>query len=324
MRADGLATAFNVGQILPEMKMEIDHLPTKQQGELERIKTVLMEEFARSIERATKDGKRNGKILKIILFGSYARSDWVDEPENGYQSDFDLLVVVSHEDLTDIADHWYIAEDKILHDPAIGRTLNIIVHTLSEVNRALSRGEYFWVDILRDGILLYDLPNHPLATPKPLTAADAYEMAAGYFEEGLPSVDRALEMVAFQFSKDLNNVGWRKDAAFTLHQTVERAYACYLLTNTLYFPRSHNIKFLRSLAEDRESGLVAAWPRGTKLDRRRFELLKRAYVEARYSPSYDISIDDLEVLAASATNLRNIVERLCRERLDQVRSDAGL
>lgn len=306
------------------MKSEIDHLPERQQGELDRIKTVLMEEFARSIERSTKDGKRNGKILKIILFGSYARSDWVDEPENGYQSDFDLLIVVSHEDLTDIADHWYIAEDRILRDPEVGRTLNIIVHTLSDVNRALSRGEYFWVDILRDGILLYELPNHALAVPKPLTAADAYEMATGYFSEGLPAVDRALEMASFQFSKGLDNAGWRKDAAFTLHQAVERAYACYLLTNTLYFPRSHNIKFLRSLAEDREPRLVEAWPRDTKLDRRRFELLKRAYVEARYSPNYEIGADDLEALAAAATNLRDIVELLCRERLDQLRTDTGL
>lgn len=53
------------------MKSEIDHLPAKQQGELERITRILMEEFARSIERATMEWKRNGKILKIILFGSY-------------------------------------------------------------------------------------------------------------------------------------------------------------------------------------------------------------------------------------------------------------
>lgn len=323
LRADGLATASNVGQILPEMKMEIDHLPAKQQGELERIKAVLMEEFARSIERATKDGKRNGKILKIILFGSYARSDWVDEPENGYQSDFDLLVVVSHEDLTDIADHWYIAEDKILHDPAIGRTLNIIVHTLSEVNRALSRGEYFWVDILRDGILLYDLPNHALAAPKPLTAADAYEMAAGYYEKQSASAANWLKLASFA-SEQADDQDWRNKVAFNLHQAVETIYACYLLTNTLYFPRSHNIKFLRSLAEDREARLVEAWSRDSKLDRRRFELLKRAYVEARYSPNYEISAEDLEALAASASNLRIIVERLCRERLDQLRLDAGL
>ncbi|QCB57045.1 HEPN domain-containing protein [Sphingopyxis sp. PAMC25046] len=306
------------------MKSEIDHLPSKQQDELERIKLVLMEEFARSIERSTKDVKRNGKILKIILFGSYARSDWVDEPENGYQSDFDILIIVSHADLTDIADHWYLAEDKILRDPAIGRTLNIIVHTLDEVNRALGRGEYFWVDILRDGIMLYELPNHALAVPKPLTPADAYEMAAGYFEECLPAIDVQLATVDFQVGRGNDDLVWRKAAAFTLHQAVERAYACYLLTNTFYFPRSHNIKFLRSLAEDREPRLVEAWPRENKLGRRRFELLKRAYVEARYSSSYTIAADDLEALAAAATRLRDIVGQICRERVDALKSQAGL
>src|SRR3546814_15082382 len=91
--------------------------------------------------------KKNGKIQKIILFGSYGRGDWVDDPENGYQSDFDLLIIVSHANLTDIAEYWYVAEDKILRDAAIARPVNIIVHTLEEVNRGLHRGEYFWVDL---------------------------------------------------------------------------------------------------------------------------------------------------------------------------------
>src|SRR3546814_18356758 len=68
-----------------------------------------------------------------------------------------------------------------------------------------------------------------------------------------------------------------------LHQATERAYICFLLVRKLYFPKSHNIKFLCSLAEDSEPRLIAAWPRDRRLDRRRFQLLKRAYVEARYS-----------------------------------------
>lgn len=300
------------------MKSEIDHLPAKQQGELGRITQLLMEEFARSIERATMEWKRNGKILKIILFGSYARSDWVDEPDNGYQSDFDLLIIVSHEDLTDIADHWYIAEDKILRDPAIDRTVNIIVHTMQDVNQALRRGEYFWVDIIRDGIALYELPNHPLAAPQPMTATDAYAMASAYFSAHLKKIDAAIEGAEFYASKGHSN-----DAAFTLHQAVERAYGCFLLTHTFYFPRSHNIKFLRSLAEDKEQRLVAAWPRDSKVDRRRFELLKRAYVEARYSPSYEIGAGDLAALADAASRLRDIVEQLCIERIERLRREAA-
>jgi predicted nucleotidyltransferase/HEPN domain-containing protein len=305
------------------MRTGIDHLPQVQQDELARVVQILMGEFELAISRATQAWRRNGKVYKIILFGSYARSDWVDEPENGYQSDFDLLIVVSHPDLTDIADYWYVAEDKILRDPAIGRPVNIIVHSIDEVNQALKRGEYFWVDIVRDGIALYELPRHELATPMPASPRDALQMAMEYFNEWLPGVDRSLATAETQAARGSEALGWRKDAAFTLHQATERAYACFLLVRTLYFPRSHNIRFLRSLAEDNEPRLIEAWPRATKLDRRRFELLKRAYVEARYSASYEISRDDLEALTRSVRRLRDIVEAVSRERLEELRRAAG-
>lgn len=300
------------------MRVDLDHLPEQQQAELARVRETLMTEFIQAISTSTQPWKKNGKILKIILFGSYAWNDWVDEPDNGYQSDFDLLVIVSHEDLTDIAGYWYIAEDKILHDPAVQRPVNIIVYTLDEVNKALGRGEYFWVDIVRDGVVLYELPQHALTAPKPLTAADALAIATEYFELWLPSADEFYDNFKFNLERDLRN-----NAAFQLHQATERLYICFLLVRTLYFPRSHNIKFLRSLAEDKEPRLVDAWPRETRIDRRRFELLKRAYVEARYSPSYEISVDDLDALAASVRRLRDIVEQLCRERLAELRVAAG-
>ncbi|WP_448662466.1 HEPN domain-containing protein [Sphingomonas sp. CJ20] len=301
------------------MRVDLDHLPDVQQAELARVRDLLIAEFAQAIASATQPWKKNGRILKIILFGSYARDDWVDEPENGYQSDFDLLVIVNHEDLTDIAAYWYIAEDKILHDPAVRRPVNIIVHTLDEVNKALQRGEYFWVDIVRDGVVLCELPQHALAAPKPLTARDALAMAQEYFEHWYVGVGNLLAGAEFY-----QKLGDRNLAAFTLHQATERAYACFLLVRTLYFPRSHNIKFLRSLAEDKEPRLVEAWPRATRADRRRFELLKRAYVEARYSPSYEIGVEDLDALAGSVKRLSAIVEQLCAEHLEHLRSEASV
>lgn len=306
------------------MRSDIEHLPSIQQGELDRVKQLLMVEFAEATARANQPWKKNGRILKVILFGSYARDDWVDEPENGYQSDYDLLIIVSHPDLTDIADYWYVAEDKILRDTAIARPVNIIVHTLEEVNQALSRGEYFWVDIARDGIVLYELPGSALATPRPLTPADACEMAGKYLTEWLPSTDRALTTAQEQALKGADDLGWRKEAVFSLHQATERAYICFLLVRTLYFPRSHNIKFLRSLAEDSEPRLIQAWLRATRIDRRRFELLKRAYVEARYSASYKIGNEDLDALLQSARALREIVESVSRERVETLRTEAGL
>jgi uncharacterized protein len=300
------------------MRTDLDHLPPAKQRELERAVQILMAEFDKATARATQPWRRNGKIYKIILFGSYARDDWVDEPKNGYQSDFDLLIVVSHRDLTEIADYWYVAEDKILRDPSIGRPVNIIVHSIDEVNQALKRGEYFWVDIVRDGIALYELPNHVLTAPKPLTSADAYRMAQEYYGRWLPSVDAFLRGAAYAMRDgDLNK------AAFDLHQATERLYISFLLVQTLYFPRSHNIKFLRALAEAKNPRLIDAWPRATKLDRRRFELLKRAYVEARYSANYVISREDLDALIGGVRRLRDLVETVSCERLEELRTAAA-
>ena len=212
------------------MKTTLDHLPERQQQELAHVRATLLTEFEAALRKGaggTSDWRKGGKVLKIILFGSYARTDWVDEPDNGYLSDFDLLVIVSHPKLTDIADYWWEAENKILHDPSVGRIVNIIVHDLAEVNQALGRGEYFWTDIARDGVMLYELPGHPLATPKPMTPADALEMAQRYFDTKQADIEVWLDTVAHLLAQE-STLSRRKNAAFQLHQTVEAAYICFL------------------------------------------------------------------------------------------------
>jgi len=298
------------------MKVDLDHLPEKQQAELARIRTTLLTEFDSSIAGGTQTWRKHGKILKIILFGSYARNDWVDEPENGYLSDFDLLIVVSNEKLTDIAEYWYVAEDKILHDTTIGRTVNIIVHDLAEVNGAIGRGEYFWTDIVQDGVVLYELPGHPLATPKPMTAQEALAVAEQYADAKVADISDWLRLAELSLAEGAHEARWRRKAAFNLHQAVETAYIAALLVWTFYFPRSHDIKFLRALAEDVDKSLVGAWPRDTKVERRRFEALKRAYVEARYSDQYDVSEDDLSELQRAASYLSELVKVSAERRIN--------
>jgi predicted nucleotidyltransferase/HEPN domain-containing protein len=308
------------------MRSDLEHLPERQQRELQRVRDTLLAGFeaARTSGGGANSGwRRGGQILKIILFGSYARADWVDEPENGYLSDFDLLIVVNHEKLTNIADYWWNSEDEILRDPAIGRTVNLIVHDLQDVNDALRRGEYFWTDIVRDGIALYEIPGHPFQTPQPIAPADAYFTADRHFLRKIADLDLWLRDAQNHIAEEADGQHVRKRAAFELHQAVETAYACFLLVHTFYFPRSHNIKFLRSLAEALNVELVEAWPRESRFDRRRFELLKRAYVEARYSDQYDASAEDLGWLMARAQHLRDRVADLCKARVEDLRVKAA-
>src|SRR3954454_12986679 len=143
------------------MRTDVDHLPPAKQRELERVVQILFEEFEEARVLSTQDWKKKGRILKVILYGSYARGGWVDEPHTakGYQSDFDLLIIVNHQKPTDRVEFWSSAEDRLNRELAITKTLrtpvNFIVHSLHEVNDGLSQGRYFFMDVARDGIALY-------------------------------------------------------------------------------------------------------------------------------------------------------------------------
>ena len=88
------------------MRTGLDHLPPQKVRELERVVQIIFEEFQNALALATHQWKKKGRIEKIILYGSYARGGWVDEPHTakGYQSDFDLLIIVNHKRLSDRVD----------------------------------------------------------------------------------------------------------------------------------------------------------------------------------------------------------------------------
>ena len=71
------------------MRTDLDHLPAVKQREIERVKAIIFEEFEDALALAKHEWKKKGKIEKIILYGSYARGGWVDEPHTakGYRSD---------------------------------------------------------------------------------------------------------------------------------------------------------------------------------------------------------------------------------------------
>jgi len=167
------------------MKTDLDHLPDTKKRELARIVEILFAEFEAAIAGGTMPYKRKGAILKIILFGSYARGDWVDDPIGGYISDYDLLVVVNDDKLTDITDYWSKAEDHLLREYGISHQLtapaSFIVHSLNDVNQQLRFGRYFFTDIVRDGVVLYEREGHTFAHPETLQPAEALKEAEGYF-----------------------------------------------------------------------------------------------------------------------------------------------
>lgn len=305
------------------MRSSLDHLPPHKKRELERIVQIVFEEFDDALALATQDWKRKGRISKIILYGSYARGGWVDEPHTakGYQSDFDLLIIVNDDRLTDRAEYWAKLDDRLIRELSVTKTLrtptNFIVHSGGEVNAGLSQGRYFFMDVARDGIAIYQAVDDDLPEPQPKTPHAALEMAREYFEEWLPTASDF-----FDSAKDAIARGKSKLAAFLMHQATERYYHCALLVCSFYTPHVHNLAFLRTQAERIDVRLAGAWPRETKADRSRFEKLKEAYIKARYSKHYRISEEELAWLADQVLALSIIVETICTERIGQLEKTA--
>ena len=111
-----------------------------------------------------------------------------------------------------------------------------------------------------------------------------------------------------------------KNAVFQLHQAAERLYNTVLLTCTHYSPHSHNLEHLRRLARQLDRRLLHVWPDDTKADRRRFNLLKDAYVKARYSKHYHISPEDLVWLGERVRELSGVVQTIASERIASLQS----
>ncbi|WP_346657273.1 HEPN domain-containing protein [Rhizobium herbae] len=270
----------------------LDHLPDNKRRELARVAQILFDEFEEAQKGKLSDKKKGGRILKLILFGSYARGDWVEDSKSGYRSDYDLLIVVNYESFGEEHEAWERAEERLSQELIITRRLstpvNFIVHSYQDVNDQLTAGRPFFIDIARDGIVLYETPGFPLASPKPLAPEEARAEAQRHFDHWFPSADAFKASALFLIER-----GNYSEGVFNLHQAAERLYHCTLLVLTLYSPKLHRLDKLRSQAESVDPRLVDVWPRDTRFARRCFERLRRAYVEARYSPKYTVSAEEL-------------------------------
>ncbi|MGD8327286.1 MAG: hypothetical protein PVF65_10245 [Sphingomonadales bacterium] len=72
------------------------------------------------------------------------------------------------------------------------------------------------------------------------------------------------------------------------------------------------------MSESRSEELRDIWPEDTKHTRRCFQLLRRAYVEARYSKHYKITEEELEWLSSQLDKLGQAIKRLCESYIEEL------
>ncbi len=250
----------------------------------------------------------------LILFGSYARGDWVEDldPETllyRYQSDFDLLVITeTPRQANKIEQNNQVAQRLI---KTIHRTpISLIAEDIQFVNRRLRKSQYFYIDILREGVLLYDSGKFQLAEPIEITSKERKKLAEEDFEYWFNNAKEYLRQYNHAISDNSCNV-----AAFNLHQVTERLYGTILLVFTRYKPSTHDLEKLSQRVSSIEPRFLSIFPRSTNEEKERFKLLRKAYVDARYKPSYAITKEELNWLSERVQELQSLTEKLCREKI---------
>ncbi|MFA7183907.1 MAG: HEPN domain-containing protein [Victivallales bacterium] len=289
------------------MKKSLAHLPLYKKQELKRLKSIIL-----------------GKVPQtqlIILFGSHARGNWVDDEyvedhiTYSYKSDFDILVITEDWETARNASLWARAENEYYGIFRSQRTaLDIISHDIEYVNTGLREGHYFFSDIKKEGVLLYDSGNYKLERRRKIDPARRLEIAVDDFEQWFESANQFFETALYHVNRE-----WYKIAAFELHQATERFYSAIILTASGYRPKLHNIEKLGTTAAAHYPEFIKVFPMKTAEEARLFKLLKDAYIDACYKKDYSITKEELEYLAERVIKLRDLVEKTCKAEIEALK-----
>ncbi len=284
------------------MKKSLSRLPDHKQRELREITDVILRETAPEM---------------IILFGSYARGNWVEDrftdPEDHktyeYRSDYDICVITKTPGQARNEGLWSKVE-RLVRELWIKTPLNIIAHDIKEFNKKIEKREYFFCDIKREGVVLFDSKKFKIAKSKRLSKRERQKIAKEDFEQWFESATQFQGDSLMDLEKR-----WYKKGAFELHQATERLYSTLLLVFTQYKPRTHDLEILDHQVSTFDPRLCTVFPRFTEEERRLFNLLKKAYVDARYKKSYSITKEELAYLSGRVEKLRQLTQEVCEKRI---------
>ena len=283
------------------MKKDLDHLPEAKRKEITSIASAIRENC--------------NDLEMIILFGSYARGDYKEKEDlspnrkSGHVSDYDVLVVTRNKETVHDIGFWNELSQKCnVSKPSAHARL--VAHDIQELNIKLAEGQYFFSDIKKEGRLLYDSGNFTLAEERELNPAERQRIAQNHFEHWFIRADEAYAI--HEKSLEIGADNW---AAFHLHQAAESCFKAVLLVFTNYNPNEHLLEILSRMVVDEDQSFADIFPKETREDQDRFDLLDYAYIGARYDPRYRISKEDIQLLAASVKKLLELTEAVCKQKI---------
>lgn len=290
------------------MKKTISYLPSTNQRDLHFIVEAVLQ--------------RLKQTEMIILYGSYARNDYVKYDEKYefgkiqfYVSDYDILVVTSGisdgiagKALDNVEDMYY----KRAEDPDRQPPVQFINDDIKKLNKDLKEGRYFYNQIKKEGIILYDSGKHKLARRRKLNFEEIKQQAQEYFDEKFEAANEFLHTAQLIYKEK-----YYKRASFQLHQASENYFYSIRLVYTQQNSKQHNLSKLLNSVKKYSSEFIKVFPQDTAEEKRLFQLIKAAYVNGRYDPDFLVTKEDIDALIPKVEMLRDITKRICEEKIKE-------
>ncbi len=261
------------------------------------------------------------QIAFVILFGSFARGDWVYDRyiENGttyeYASDYDILIITktkkqaSLRNATDLENK--IEKEIVAQNLDQKHNVTLVVESLQKVNSELEKDHYFFSDIKKEGIILYSDGGYKLSKPKKLSSFERKAIALEDYEHWFGKAEEFLIDCRNAFDR-----GSYVNSVFYLHQATESLYHCNLLVLTGYKRKTHDLVKLQKLCSAYSNQFLTVFLKATDEEKECFKLLKVAYIDARYNKEYKISKEQLEYLIKRAKILQKITSEICLGKIE--------
>jgi len=285
------------------MKTSVKYLPEEKQEDLKYLVSLIL--------------KRIPQVEMIILYGSYATGKYVEydsRVEFGirttYMSDYDILVVTSGAKDKEVGQKLDNIEEIYYKNPDKQTPVQFINDDIRKLNKDLSDGRYFYTQVKQEGIFLYNSGKFKLERRRKLRYDEIKQQAEEYFDEKYKR--------AISFFKHTEYAGKDKDyilTSFFLHQTCENLFYTVRLVFTLENSKQHNLGKLLDSVRKYSEEFEKIFPRKTDEEKRLFNIVKSAYVEARYNPGFVVTKTDVEQLMPAVEQLFVLVKELCEQRI---------
>lgn len=256
------------------------------------------------------------KPEKIMCYGSRTTiaKDWTIFGEDDvfkkhtYPTTYDLVIITNADEKKE--DHELI--QTIEQQAAVlNCDVTSVILKTNAFSQALEAGWRFFTTAYSKGIMLYDSNANIFYAPvQPFDNADLKRAMEAHWNQCFPIAQRF-----YKTAEGCIKDNWPEQALFNLHQSAQHTCMALLRSITGYRSTTHNLSRLLALIENFTMVPTTVFPCFTTEETELFNLLNKAYSEARYKESYTVPLEVAKVLKGRVKELMTVTEDAYRKRL---------